>query len=163
MISLGMAGITCPKMDLYAKELDAYTIVIEDKPVSLSFQLDFEKGAEAREIWRELLHDCGRPRAAGAFEDFVSRAEELSQLGADWQNLDWWRRKEHWILRKKISEQERRVATDYVRFLRVLEQETGIAVRWKPKSHPLIKGMVSTARGSDLVADYVGAVWELEN
>lgn len=160
--SLVWAEIFCPQTDLYAKELDAYTIVIDDIPVSLHFQLDFAGGAQARDTWRALLRACGRNEAEQAFEDFVSATKSLSALGFQWQSLDWWRRKQHWILRKKIAEQEKIVARSYVHFLRILQQETGIAVRWKPKSHPLVKGMVSTARGSDLIADYVAIVWRLE-
>ena len=100
------AQTTCPQTDLYAKGLDAYTIVIAEKAVSLNFQIDFSSEEEPYQIWRELLKDCGRSKASNPFESFVASVEQLSQLGADWQQLEWWRRREHWKLRKRISSQE---------------------------------------------------------
>lgn len=152
---------SCPRTDLYAKGLDAYTILIEEEPVSLHFSLDFTAGEPEREIWRELLLDCGREKAADAFEVFVFESQYLVDLGTEWQEIDPWRWKERWKYRRKISAQEKEAAKRYVHFLRTLERETGIAVRWNPKAHILVKGMISTARGSDLVADYVSIVWAL--
>ena len=156
-----MAEASCPKTDLYAKGLDAYTILIEEEPVSLHFSLDFTAGEPEREIWRELLLDCGREKATDAFEVFVFESQYLVDLGREWQEIDPWRWKERWKHRREISAQEKEAAKRYVHFLRTLERETGIAVRWNPKAHLLGKGMISTARGSDLVADYVSIVWEL--
>ena len=152
-------GQSCPTTDIYAKGLDSYTIIIEEEPISLQFKLEFSQGEKARDVWRSVLTDCGKEMVLLAFEDFVQAGQVLSQLGEEWQELSWWKWKQRYLLRREISKQEKEVAEEYVRFLRVLKQETGIAVRWKPKSHPLVKGMISTAGGSDLVADYVEAVW----
>ena len=62
LFSLVWAQTTCPQTDLYAKGLDAYTIVIAEKAVSLNFQIDFSSEEEPYQIWRELLKDCGRSK-----------------------------------------------------------------------------------------------------
>jgi hypothetical protein len=161
LLSFSWAEVSCPKKDLYAKGLDAYTILIEEEPVSLRFSLDFTAGDPEREIWRVLLVDCGREKALNSFEAFVLESQYLVDLGTEWQKVDPWRWKERWKHRRKISQQEKEAAKGYVHFLRTLERETGVAVRWNPQGHVLAKGMISTARGSDLIADYVSIVWDL--
>ena len=152
----------CPNHDLYAVGLNAYVVEIDGE--ALSLEMPVERGRLSKQpvvdSWRKILVSCDKENVHEAFEYFVGRTDYLHELGEEFQTQSVWRISRKRVLRKEIRKTEKGVAFAYADFLRTLQRETGSAVLWNRDSHPLVQGLISTARGSELVADYVVQMWE---
>ena len=152
----------CPRQDIYAVGLNAYVLRLGEEELSLEMRLD-EGRLSQREVvgvWRDTLQNCEKDSIQGSFEAFVQQTDKLYDLGLRFKNTPFWAVLERRRARLEIRDMERVVALSYVAFLRAMQKETGIAVRWNKEDHLLVEGMISTAGGSDLVADYVERVWD---
>ena len=150
-------AMDCPTSDIYAVGLDAYTLEVQGERVS--FVLREEVDPHVVSFWTELLFQCGAVETGVTFAKWSGHWVDLLDLGGEFHDLKVWQWKQRYILRRKIRDMENTIALEYVEFLRGLQLETGIKVCWKKGSHPLIKGMISTGGGSELVADYVESTW----
>ena len=152
----------CPGEDIYAVGLNAYVLTIDEEEMSLEMRVEEGQLSERKVVqtWRAMLQSCQKENVQVAFELFIQQTDNLYKLGLQFQNTPIWSILERRQIRLEIRKVERLVALLYVDFLRSLQQETGVAVRWNKKGHILTEGMISTAGGSDLVADYVERVWE---
>lgn len=154
MLFGGVANASdCPKHDLYAHKLDAYTIELDDGLVEFKITVNID-GVQEPDInrWQTVLQDCKAERSILAFEEWQQLWDDLSALGTAYQTAKWIQK---FRLRKEIRQAEKEVAIQYARMLQSLERETGISVLWNATGHPLAKGMVSAGRGSAKVYDYI--------
>ena len=162
LLSMVSWAVPCPKEDLYAVGLNAYVIKVEERELSLEMKVETGRLSEQDVVdqWRALLQSCQKKAPQVAFESFLERTEELFVLGEEFQEQPFWALRSRRKIRLEIREKERDTALSYASFLQTLQRETGIAVKWKKDEHILAQGVISTARGSDLVADYIVQMWE---
>jgi len=155
-------AFACPSEDLYAVGLNAYVIQVEGEALSLEMDIAAGKLSDRDVVtqWRRILRSCDKRPPIKAFEYFIGLTDRLYELGEEFQATALWQLQKRYLIRKSITQTERDVALSYANFLRVLQRETGIAVRWNKEEHFLAQGVISTARGSDLVADYVVQMWK---
>ena len=147
----------CPNGDLFAHRLDAYSIQLPQE--TIRFRLIEENGEVVNPAlipWEQFLQECGAPLTLSASNQWVESWSNLIRLGVELNNTPIWRK---YRVRKEVREQERLIALQYASLLRSLELETGISVRWNPDEHWLADGMISTARGSDKVFDYIEIIY----
>ena len=152
----------CPQKDLYAVGLNAYVVEVENHELSLEMTVDVGRLSEKSDVetWRQILTSCAQEKPISAFDDFINETDLLYLLGEAFQKqpkLSLYKRR---LIRLTIREKEREVALSYASFLLSFQSYTGIAVKWDKDSHFLAPGMISTAGGSELVADYVIRMWE---
>ena len=148
---------TCPTGDIFAYKLDAYSLVLPSGKVR--FRLIEDDGSivnPALNPWQTFLEDCGAPVTLSASVEWEESWMKLVRLGKRANDVYFWNR---FKIRREIRELERAIALQYASLLRSLELETGIAVRWNVDEHWLADGMISTARGSDRVYDYIDIVY----
>ena len=152
----------CPREDIYAVGLNAYILRLGEDELSLEMRVDDGRLSDRQVIqsWKNILHSCQQDNVQDAFDLFVSQTDELYNLGIQFTKTPIWSILERRKVRLEIRDLERVVALSYADFLRVMQREIGIAVRWNKEGHILARGMISTAGGSDLVADYIESVWE---
>ena len=152
----------CPREDIYAVGLNAYILTLDEEEMSLEMRVEEGRLSEREVVqkWRDILYSCREDNVLAAFEHFVQETDKLYNLGVQFNKTPRLAILERRRIRLEIRRFERIVALSYVDFLRSLQQETGIAVRWNKQGHFLAEGMISTAGGSDLVADYIERVWE---
>ena len=158
-------GVNCPTSDLYADGLNAYAIVIDGQSWNFQLGTDIQDWSDIQERpvvqqWEQLFQACQADTTQNIFEQWLRDWLHLIKLGQHFHNESKWHFYQRYLLRREIRQYERTVALGYVEFLRALQLETGIAVRWDLDASFWSKGMISTAGGSDLIADYVYRVWK---
>jgi hypothetical protein len=155
-------GDACPKEDLYAVGLNAYVIQVGQHELSLEMKVERGRLSNQPVVdqWREMLNSCSQEKPIQFFDDFIQKTDHLYLLGEKFQNQPKWSLRKRRAIRLMIKETERETALSYATFLLILQQYTGIAVKWDKEAHFLAPGMISTAGGSELVADYVIQMWE---
>ena len=150
----------CPMGDLFAHRLDAYSIQLPQEVIH--FKLVVDNGVvinPALQSWEQFLRECEAPRTLAASKQWVESWSELILLGIKLKKTPVWRR---YKIHIQIKTQERLIALEYASLLRSLELETGVSVLWNSDEHWLAEGMVSTARGSDKVYDYIEIIYSDE-
>ncbi len=155
-------SLACPKQDIHPVGIDPYVIKVGDKVLSLDMDID-DKPLSSKPVvkeWQQLLASCNEEPPTVLFRDFVRNSDNLYALGIEYSDLPFWALRKKIALRKQIRELERNTALSYAYFLKSFQLETGVAITWDPEAHPLAQGMISTARGSEFVADYIIIMWK---
>jgi hypothetical protein len=162
LILLISNSIACPQTELHPVGIDPYVIQVGEKELSLVMEAG-EEALSSKSVvaeWYQILDSCNKDVPIAKFNNFVRNSDHLYEVGKEYSMLPFWTIRKKIDLRKIIREKERTTALSYAYFLESLQQETGIAVTWDPTAHPLAQGMISTARGSEFVADYIILMWE---
>lgn len=150
----------CPQSNLYADGLDVYSIVLHEQTLTLYFSTqDSASFQQASEQLRSLFQVCEAKDTLRLLEALEAEQQSLRNLGIqrDQQTIF-----TKWTLRQRILEQEQQTALAYARMLESLERETGIAVLWNLQESPRVRGMISTARGSERIVDYIEIMYLLK-
>ena len=149
----------CPSQDLRTHRLDAYAIEVDNTVIHFTLSVHNEEVVYPDlAVWEELLRSCGAQRTLVRFEDWKRSWKELIDLGLELHQRSIWRRGK---VRRQIRKQEVEVALGYAQMLKALELETGVSVLWD-MSHPLAKGMVSSARGSEKIYRYIEVQYDVQ-
>ena len=162
LILMLQTTLACPNQDLHPVGIDPYVIQVGDKVLSLRMDADDEPLSDKPVVseWQQILDSCNKEPPAILFTEFVRNTDELYGLGIEYSGLPFWSVPKKIDVRRQIREQERNTALSYAYFLQSFQRETGVAVTWDPSAHPLAQGMISTARGSEFVADYIILMWK---
>lgn len=150
----------CPRTNLYADGLDVYSIVLHEQILTLYFSTqDPTSFQRAIEQLRSLFQSCEANETVRYLNTLEVEQQSLRNLGLQREQKTLWTK---WTLRRRILEQEQQTALAYARMLESLERETGIAVLWNVQESPRVRGMVSTARGSERIVDYIEIMYGLK-
>lgn len=161
-LTIGLKGVAaeCPQTNLFASGLDVYSVVLFEE--TLRFQFSVQDQVVYRQSvgeWRQMLQSCNAKETLTRLSDWEEQQLILQRLGVQRETLSLGKR---WMLRRRILEQEKITALAYAHMLEILEKETGIAVLWNLTETPRTRGMVSTARGSERIADYIQIMYGAE-
>ena len=149
----GVNAVECPKSDLYAYKLDAYTIELGEQQIQFRMVVKESSVIQPEvELWAAVLTACNANGTLGTFTQWQGSWNSLENLGVQYQTAKW---KQKFQLRKDIRNLEREIVIQYAEMLHHLELETGISVLWNVEEYPLAKGMVSAGRGSPKVYQYI--------
>lgn len=155
------AEVECPKADLRADGLDVYRIIVEDNILSFRFQPnDVVELETSIAHWESMLDACGAKRTKQSFQVWKRELMELRTLGLMYSGQGMLNKIK---TRKQIRVQERRTVLLYAKMLDILEKEVGIAVVWDLENYRRTKGLVSSARGSARIVDYINVMYGVES
>ena len=150
----------CPQTNLHADGLNVYSIVLHEQTLTLYFSTQESTSfQQASEQLRSLFQVCNANETLRHLDALEAEQQSLRNLGIqrDQQTIF-----TKWTLRQRILEQEQQTALAYARMLESLERETGIAVLWNVQESPRVRGMISTARGSERIVDYIEIMYPLK-
>ena len=159
-LSLSALAAECPQTNLFVDGLDVYSVILPEQTLTFRFSIqDRVAYQHSIDYWRKMLQSCHANKTLKEVDTWEAQQQILEELGMKREATVVLGR---WKIRKEISVQERRTALAYAQMLESLEKETGITVLWDLQHVPRARGMVSTARGSERVVDYIRIMYGIE-